>query len=57
MKRKDYIRPSIEIIQFEGEILAASVGVETGDGLGNDFDENDETFSNKRDYWGENEWQ
>lgn len=51
MKLKEYIKPAIEIVAFEGEMLAASVGVKPGDGLGDDFDEGDESFANKRDYW------
>ena len=49
MKMKAYIQPATQVlpVQSSNEILSVSTpGVSTGDGLGNEFDEGDVTYSN-----------
>lgn len=61
MKLKAYVKPTIEIVSVElNDILAASItpgpGVETGNGLGNEYEESDVTYTNKHTWEDESMW-
>ena len=47
--KKTYSSPKAKIISIDTErFVAASPGVETGSGLGNEYISGDESFSNRR---------
>ena len=49
--KKTYINPTMEVVKIQiNQMLAASPGVETSDGLGNGYNSSDVTYSRDFDF-------
>lgn len=58
MMKKTYFAPTAKTIDLCNEtLIAASPGVSTGSGLGNEYDEEDVSYSNHRSIWDNTEWE
>lgn len=57
MMKKTYFAPTAKTIDLCNEtLLAVSPGVTTGSGLGNEYNGEDENYSNRRGIWDNIEW-
>ena len=55
--KKTYINPTMEVVKIQiNQMLAASPGVETGDGLGNGYNSSDVTYGRDFDFDDEEEY-
>jgi len=55
--KKTYINPTMEVVKIQiNQMLAASPGVETGDGLGNGYNSSDVTYGRDFDFDEEEEY-
>ena len=55
--KKTYINPTMEVVKIQiNQMLAASPGVENGDGLGNSYNSGDVTYGRDFDFDDEEEY-